>query len=138
MPKNFKIGNILIGDKYPPVIIVELGINHNGNLDIAIDIAEKAIQAGAEIIKHQTHIVDDEMSVEAKKVIPGNSNKNIYKIIKSCALNESDERKLMNYIVSKKKFLLALLSLELLRIGSVNLIFLLLKLGRESAIIIFW
>ena len=99
MPKNFKIGNILIGDKYPPVIIVELGINHNGNLDIAIDIAEKAIQAGAEIIKHQTHIVDDEMSVEAKKVIPGNSNKNIYKIIKSCALNESDERKLMNYIV---------------------------------------
>ena len=107
MLKNFKIGNILIGDKYPPVIIVELGINHNGNLDIAIDIAEKAIQAGAEIIKHQTHIVDDEMSVEAKKVIPGNSNKNIYKIIKSCALNESDERKLMNYIVSKKKIFIS-------------------------------
>ena len=107
MSKNIKIGNILIGDKHPPVIIVELGINHNGNLDIAIDIADKAIQAGAEIIKHQTHIVDDEMSEEAKKVIPGNSNKNIYEIIKNCALNERDERKLMNHIVSKKKIFIS-------------------------------
>jgi N-acetylneuraminate synthase len=107
MPKNFKIGNILIGDKCPPVIIAELGINHNGNLDIAIDIAEKAMQAGAEIIKHQTHIADDEMSIEAKKVIPANSNKNIYEIIKSCSLNETDERKLMNYVVSKKKIFIS-------------------------------
>jgi N-acetylneuraminate synthase len=107
MSNTFKIGNILIGDKYPPVIIVELGINHNGNLDIAIDIADKAIQAGAEIIKHQTHVVDDEMSEEAKKVIPGNSNKSIYEIIKNCALNESDERKLMNYVVSKKKIFIS-------------------------------
>jgi N-acetylneuraminate synthase len=107
MAKNFKIGNILIGEKYPPVIIVELGINHNGNLDIAIDIADKAMQAGAEIIKHQTHIVDDEMSKEAKTVVPGNSNKNIYEIVKNCALNESDERKLMDYIVSKKKIFIS-------------------------------
>ena len=99
MIKSLKIGNILIGEKYPPVIIVELGINHNGNLDIAIDTAEKAINAGAEIIKHQTHVIDDEMSEEAKKVIPGNSNKNIYEIIKNCSLNESDERKLMNHII---------------------------------------
>ena len=107
MSRTFKIRNILIGDKYPPIIIVELGINHNGNLDIAIDIADKAIQAGAEIIKHQTHIVDDEMSEEAKKVIPGNSNKSIYEIIKNCALNESEERKLMNHILSKKKIFIS-------------------------------
>lgn len=107
MSKTFKIGNILIGEKYQPVIIIELGINHNGNLDIAIDIADKAIQAGAEIIKHQTHVVDDEMSEEAKKVIPGNSNKSIYEIIKNCALNESEERKLMNYILSKKKIFIS-------------------------------
>ena len=33
MINKFKIGNIEIGEKLPPVIIVELGINHNGSLD---------------------------------------------------------------------------------------------------------
>ena len=80
--KQFKIGNIKIGDNLPPVIIVELGINHNGNLDVAIDIVDQAIGAGAQIIKHQTHIINDEMSEEAKKITPPNSNKNIIDIIK--------------------------------------------------------
>mgnify|MGYP000990018986 CR=1 FL=1 len=65
---NFRIGNLKIGDNSPPVIISELGINHNGNLDIAIAIADSAIKSGAQIIKHQTHIPDDEMSIEAKKI----------------------------------------------------------------------
>ena len=65
--KSFKIGNILIGEKYNPIVIPEIGINHNGDVNLAIDIVDKAIKAGAQIIKHQTHIVDDEMSYEAKK-----------------------------------------------------------------------
>ena len=40
------------------------------------------------MIKHQTHVVEDEMSEEAKKVIPGNAKISIYNIIKKCALNE--------------------------------------------------
>jgi N-acetylneuraminate synthase len=107
MINKFKIGNIEIGEKLAPVIIVELGINHNGSLDLAIDIADQAIKAGAQIIKHQTHVVADEMSEEAKKVIPGNSKKNIYEIIKNSALSEKDEKKLMNYIVSRKKIFIS-------------------------------
>ena len=42
-------------------------------MDLAIHLADSAINAGAEVIKHQTHVIDDEMSEEAKKVIPGNS-----------------------------------------------------------------
>ena len=103
--KSFKIGNVTVGDNYPPVIIVELGINHNGNLDMAIEMVDKAIDAGATIIKHQTHIVEDEMSYEAKKIIPANSNKTIFDIIKKCALIEKDEKKLMNHIKSRKIFI---------------------------------
>ena len=66
MSAKFKIGKRLIGDKYPPVVIAELGINHNGSLDLAIAIAESAIKSGAEIIKHQTHVVEDEMIPFAK------------------------------------------------------------------------
>ena len=103
----FQIGNRKINSKENPLIIAEIGINHNGNIDLAIEIADSAIKSGAEILKHQTHIPDEEMSVEAKKTIPGNSKKSIYNIIKSCALSESDERKLMNYIKSKKKIFIS-------------------------------
>ena len=103
MENKIKIGNLLIGDDRPPVIIAEIGINHNGSIDAAIAIADSAIKSGAQIIKHQTHIVEDEMSEEAKRVIPGNADISIYEIIKKCALNEKDEKKLMNYVLQKKK-----------------------------------
>ena len=63
-------------------LIAEIGINHGGSLKEALLIADSAINAGAEIIKHQTHIPEDEMSLEAKKIIPINANKNIYNLIK--------------------------------------------------------
>ena len=68
MNNKFKIASRVVGDNEPPLIIAELGINHNGSLDKAISIAEAAIEAGAEVIKHQTHVVDDEMINEAKKI----------------------------------------------------------------------
>ena len=67
-----------IGAAYPPLVIAEIGINHNGNIAIAKEMVDAAIQAGAEMIKHQTHIVDAEMSKLAKKVIPGNTIQSIY------------------------------------------------------------
>ena len=100
MPE-IKINNRLIGENHPPVVIAEMGINHEGDIDVAIEMADSAINAGAEIIKHQTHIVEDEMSDEAKHVIPGNADVSIYEIMKRCALSEEDERKLMNHITSK-------------------------------------
>ena len=103
----FKIAGREIGKNKEPLIIAEIGINHNGNLDQAIAIADSAIKSGAEILKHQTHIPDEEMSMDAKKAIPGNSKSSIYKIIKNCALSELDEKKLMQYIKSKKKIFIS-------------------------------
>lgn len=90
-----------IGLKEKPLVIVEIGINHNGSLNTAFEMVDAAFLAGAEIIKHQTHIVEDEMSSEAKKVIPGNSDISIYDIMEKCALNEQDEIKLKTYVESK-------------------------------------
>ena len=77
----FKINNRNIGIDYKPLIIPEIGINHNGSLETACKIVDSAKRAGAEIIKHQTHVVEDEMALVAKKVKPGNSNKSIYEIL---------------------------------------------------------
>jgi N-acetylneuraminate synthase len=101
MPVEFAIKNRKIGYKYPPLVIAEIGINHEGSLDLAIEMTDAAINAGAEIIKHQTHIIDDEMSEEAKNVIPGNTTVSIYEVMKKCALNENDEKKLMDYVVQR-------------------------------------
>ena len=90
-----------IGDCLPPVVIVEIGINHNGSLDLAKKMVDEAYRSGAEIIKHQTHVVEDEMSSEAKKIIPGNADVSIYEIMERCALNEEDEIKLKEYVESK-------------------------------------
>mgnify|MGYP006133913785 FL=1 len=91
----------LVGDDHPPLVIAEIGINHEGSLNTAFNLVDAAISAGAEIIKHQTHVVEDEMSAAAKKVIPGNSNESIYDIMKRCALSEDDEKRLKDYVDSQ-------------------------------------
>lgn len=101
------IGTRIVGPGHPPLVIAEIGINHGGSLPEARKIVDAACKAGAEIIKHQTHVLDDEMSSEAKNVIPGNSRKSIYQIISECALSEADERELKNYVESKNMIFLS-------------------------------
>ncbi|WP_419725217.1 N-acetylneuraminate synthase [Terrisporobacter petrolearius] len=102
MKKNFmKIGNRIIGENYAPLVIVEIGINHEGSLKTAFKMVDAAFEAGAEMIKHQTHVVEDEMSKAAQKVIPGNTDVSIYDVMARCALNEEDEIKLKKYVESK-------------------------------------
>jgi len=99
--KTFNIGNRSIGTAHAPLVIVEIGINHEGCLKRAFELVDAAWKAGAEVIKHQTHVVEDEMSSAAKKVIPGNADQSIYEIMERCALNESEEIQLKEYIESK-------------------------------------
>lgn len=99
--QEIQIENRKIGLNHPPLVIVEIGINHEGSLKTAFEMVDAAWKAGAEVIKHQTHVVEDEMSKAAKKVIPGNATVSIYEIMQRCALNEEDEIKLKNYVESK-------------------------------------
>ncbi|MFX0548805.1 N-acetylneuraminate synthase family protein [Hathewaya histolytica] len=98
---DIQISNRRIGEEYKPLVIAEIGINHEGSLKIAKEMVDAAYGAGAEIIKHQTHVIDDEMSSEARKVIPGNTNVSIYDVMERCALNEADEIELKEYVESK-------------------------------------
>lgn len=90
-----------IGLDYPPLVIAEIGINHEGSLRVAKEMVDAAHRAGVEVVKHQTHIVEDEMSGAAKKVIPGNADVSIYEIMERCSLNEEEEFELKNYVESK-------------------------------------
>jgi len=101
MKPSVEISKRKIGLDYPPLVIAEIGINHEGSLKTAFEMVDAAYMAGAEIIKHQTHVVEDEMSKEAKKVIPGNTDVSIYDVMSRCSLSEEDEIKLKEYVESK-------------------------------------
>lgn len=90
-----------IGLNYNPLIISEIGINHGGDIKIAKEMVDSAKRAGVEVVKHQTHIVEDEMSPEAKNVKPGNSDLSIYEIMDLCSLNKEEEYELKNYVEKK-------------------------------------
>ena len=87
-----------IGNDFSPKIIAEIGINHNGSLEEAKKLAEKAASAGADIIKSQFHIAEEEMSKAAKSVIPPHTQESIYEIIDSCSLNIDEEFEYKEFI----------------------------------------
>lgn len=101
MRSSFFIGDIKIGIGERPLVIPEIGINHEGSLAVAKEMVDAAFRAGARLIKHQTHVCEDEMSHAAKSVIPGNANVSIYEIMERCALSEEEEYELMHYVESK-------------------------------------
>ncbi len=101
MSDSFYISNRKVGKNEVPLVIAEMGINHGGCLKTAFKMVDSAASAGVEIVKHQTHVVEDEMSREAKKVIPGNADISIYEIMENCALSEDEEYRLKEYVESK-------------------------------------
>jgi len=59
LAEKIKIVNRLVGEEYDPLVIAEIGINHNGNLDKAKQMIKDAHTSGAECVKFQCHIIDD-------------------------------------------------------------------------------
>lgn len=95
-----KIAHRLIGPEHPPLVVAEIGINHGGSLEVAKAMVNAARMAGCEMVKHQTHFVDDEMTDEAKSIFPPNADKSIWDVMLECALSKDDEIALKQYAES--------------------------------------
>ncbi len=92
-----KIGNREISANHAPLVIAEIGINHGGDLEVAKNMVRLAAAAGCECVKHQTHIVEDEMTNEAKSIFPPNADVSIWDVMAQCALSLDDEAELKRY-----------------------------------------
>lgn len=88
-----------VGPKYPPLVIAEIGINHEGSLDKAIRMVDDAKASGCECVKFQYHVVEDEMI--PNNVVPGNAKESIWDIMARCALSDAEETKLKAYVEQK-------------------------------------
>jgi N-acetylneuraminate synthase len=95
-----KIAHRDISPAHPPLVVAEIGINHGGSLDVAKGMVLAAHRAGCEMVKHQTHFVDDEMTDEAKQIFPPNADKSIWDVMEECALSKDDEISLKTYAES--------------------------------------
>lgn len=58
MNKTIKIGNKLVGEGQPCFIIAEIGINHNGSMDLAKKLIDIAVESGCDAVKFQKRTID--------------------------------------------------------------------------------
>ena len=87
MKDTIQIGNQYIGENFPIFIIAEVGINHNGDMDIAFDLIDKAKWAGASAVKFQTYITEKRVSKDSP----------IFDILKKCELSYDQQKELFEY-----------------------------------------
>ena len=78
MSKVVSVANKKIGDGYPCFIIAEIGINHNGSVELAKKMIDIAVTTGCDAVKFQKRTVDivytkEELAKERKSIF-GNTN----------------------------------------------------------------
>jgi N-acetylneuraminate synthase len=91
--------------QHPPLVIAEIGINHEGDYAKAVRMVDDAAAAGCECVKFQSHVIEDEMI--PNDVVPGNATESIWNIMKRCALSEDEERRLKAYVERKRMIYLS-------------------------------
>lgn len=96
---TIKIGERLVGDGQPTYIIAEIGVNHNGILQLAFELIDAAIDAGAEAVKFQKRDLD---SLYSKKYLE-NANagektlRYLLPILQRVELKDEDYYRLLEY-----------------------------------------
>ena len=92
-----RIRHRTISNDTPPLVIAEIGINHEGDPAKARRMIDDAAAAGCECVKFQCHVIEDEMIPAAGQVVPGNATESILTIMQRCALSDADDRALKAY-----------------------------------------
>lgn len=84
---RLKIAGKSIGDDNPAYIIAEIGINHNGSVELAQELILAAQKSGADAVKFQTYITEKRVA----------KNSPFFRILKECELSQENHVKLFNF-----------------------------------------
>jgi N-acetylneuraminate synthase len=99
LKKEVKIGDRIIGDKYPVYIIAEIGANHNCDMKTAKKLIDKAAEAEVDAVKFQTYKAEMLYSKKAPKF--SKDNVEPFDLIKSVELPRDWHKELFDYTVGK-------------------------------------
>lgn len=82
-------------------IITEAGVNHNGSLDLALQLVDAAVAAGADVVKFQTFKASCLASRNAPKAlyqqVTTDADVSQFEMLRRLELSEDDHRRLMGY-----------------------------------------
>lgn len=92
---EIQIGNRKIGPDHPVYVIAEGCDNHMGDMDVAKEMCRQAKLAGADCIKFQHHLPDEEMLPDVP--MSSNFDEPLYEFLKQHALTLNQHIELMNY-----------------------------------------
>ena len=105
-----ELGNGYIGDEERIFIIAEIGVNHNGDVNLAKKMIEAAAKSGADAVKFQTFIAEDMVTKDTKKAKYQEKNSkgsSQIEMIKELELNEDEFFKLSNVAVENNVLFLS-------------------------------
>ncbi len=95
--KQVKIGERLVGEGCPTFIIAEIGVNHNGQIDIVKKLIDVAVQGGADAVKFQRRSLNQIYQEEILKNpnLGEQSFQYLLPILKEFELSEQDYREIV-------------------------------------------
>ncbi|MEE8483142.1 MAG: N-acetylneuraminate synthase family protein, partial [Nitrospinota bacterium] len=93
--KEVAIGPYKAGHDNPPIVVAEIGINHNGSLELAKEMIEKAAENGADLIKLQ--------SIQPEKFMAADVP--YYGIIESLSFSFKEQEELFAFAKKKNALL---------------------------------
>src|SRR5262245_69709 len=99
MQPAFQLGHRTVSSHHAPLVVAEIGINHEGDIKKALRMVDDSHAAGCECVKFQCHIIEDEMI--PNDVVPGNATESIWDIMARCVLTEEEESRLKEYVEAK-------------------------------------
>ena len=84
-------------------IIAEAGVNHNGSLELAYKLVDAAKEAGADCVKFQTYITENDTAVNCEKAEyqKTEQQESQYELLKKLELSFDDFRKIQEYCKKK-------------------------------------
>ncbi len=81
--KTVHVGNVPVGKKHPVYVIAEIGINHNGDIEIAKKLIDVSAEAGCHAVKFQKRTVG-KVYTEAELAKPREVNADLLKNAVKC------------------------------------------------------
>jgi sialic acid synthase SpsE/protoporphyrinogen oxidase len=105
--RNFQIQDVSLGiDSNAPIVIAEIGLNHNGNMDLAYRLVDEAVDCGLKFVKLQaytsgnTRVSNKVKSANYVEKIT-NQEETLSQMFDKYNLSHEDQKKIFNYARSK-------------------------------------